>query len=259
MATTDLSNVLIESLETHIAQELSSLILDSYRCISVKINYNHGEFDPSNVEMPDEWHCVKYYFKDVGLDIVYSTCGVHLKGDAGRPHIHYHLIVKAYPSQKTFVSNQSEFRRRWRDKESNEGFSFPNTSIRFPDKENPVWQHLSYPLKEGIPIKKGIKGINLEQYNFLKSYGMTRYQVSLGDRARNDASVQRKKVTRDSLFKVCHDGAINFNTYREMTAWLDINYINKLEFDEYPDPKNYKTNCQQIAVKLGKLKYSEIV
>ena len=41
--------------------------------------------------------------------------------------------------------------------------------------------------------------------------------------------------------------------------WLDDNYISTLTLEEYPDPRNYKINCQKIAVSLGKLKYSAIV
>lgn len=260
MATTDYLNANVEVDEETIASQISQLIEDEHRCISVKINYCASDmFDPNDIKAPDELASVLGYFRYYGLDVVMSTAGVHINGEAKRPHLHYHLIVRSYPTAKTFRTNQSTHRSRWRDQPGNEIHSFANTSITFPEKEEPVWQHLAYPLKEGIPIKKGVKGLTPDQFRFLKTYGENLYQVSLGNNARKDACLQRKKVARDTLRKVCEAGVSNFSNYREMVKWLDDNYIAELEFDDYPDPKNYKTNCQQIAVKLGKLKYSDMV
>lgn len=234
---------------------LSESIKDEYRCISVKINYKPDE-DTS--EEPEEFYSIQSYLTDLKLEIIYSTMGLHLNGENKKPHLHYHLIVKELPSG-TFQSNNSQHRKRWMAKDENQDFSFENTSIRFPKKENPVWQHLAYPLKEGHILKKGIRNLNKEKLEFLLEYGKNLYQVSLGNRARQDACEERKKVSLNTLAKLLGEHKSEFTDYRTMVLWLDINYIEKLPLEEYPDPKNYKTNCQKIAVNLGILKYSNII
>lgn len=240
-----------------IPAQLSETIKEEYRCISVKINYDKDEYDASNNKPPNGYYSVEAYFRDYKLDIVYSALGLHLNGENKKPHVHYHLIVKELPSG-TFISNNSQHRKRWNSKEGNEIYSFDNVSIRFPKKENPVWCLLSYPFKEGLPIKVGTKIPQL-YYKFLLEYGKNLYQVSLGNRARNEACDERKKVALLSLAKLCEDHKSEFADYRQMVIWLDTNYIDTLPLEEKPDPRNYKTNCQKIAIHLGKLKYSDIL
>lgn len=240
-----------------LAEELSQTILDEYRCISVKINYAEDEYDANNIMPPDELASVKAYFYHCKLDVVYSTCGIHLQGDNKKPHVHYHLIVKNLPTG-TFQSSNSQHRKRWLAKEDNEVFSFENVSIRFPKKENPVWQHLAYPFKEGLPIVR--YNYNIKKYfEFLMEYAKNLYEVSLGNRARQDACNERKKVSLLSLAQLCQENKNEFNNFKEMMIWLDTSYIATLDLEDYPDPRNYKTNCQKICVQLGKLKYSDII
>lgn len=241
-----------------LADQLSKTILDEYRCISIKINFAPGEYDASsNSNIPEELYSVQGYLRDSGVDIIYSSCGLHLNGENKRPHIHYHIIAKSLPTG-TFQSNNSQHRKRWLAKEGNEYSTFEHTSIRFPKKENPVWCHLAYPYKENLPIKRGEK--NIAKYRqFLIGYAVNLYQISLGNRAKQDASDERKKVALLSLAKLLEDNKSEFTNYREMVIWLDTNYISKLSLEEMPDPKNYKTNCQKICVYLGKLKYSDIL
>jgi len=247
----------INALTDPLADQLSESILDEYRCISVKINYAKDEFVADNIQPPEELYSVQMYLKDSGVETVYSTCGLHLNGENKKPHIHYHIIAKSLPTG-TFQSNNSQHRKRWLAKEGNEINSFDNTSIRFPKKENPVWCHLAYPYKENHPLIRGEKEIK-KYKQFLIGYAVNLYQISLGNRAKQEACDERKKVALLSLAKLLEDNKSEFTTYREMVIWLDNNYISKLTLEEYPDPKNYKTNCQKIAVYLGKLKYSDIL
>lgn len=243
-----------------LAEELSQNILDEYRCISCKINFAEDE---DIDEHPHGLFALVYYFMDLKLDVVYSTAGLHLQGENKRPHVHYHLIVRNMPGG-TFVSCNSTHRKRWLSKDDNDSWSFDNVSIRFPKKENPVWQHLAYPLKEGKLIKKKIYKFelykNVEKFMpFLTTYAQNLYEVSLGNRARQEACTDRKKHQLNLLYNLCKEHKDKFHSYSEMVIWLDDNYIKKLELDEFPDPRNYKTNCQKICISLGKLKYSDIV
>lgn len=236
--------------------ELTNSITAEYECISIKINYLDDEYDASdNQSPPDNFYAVQAYLNELKIDILYSSCGLHLNGKNKIPHIHYALICKNIP-KGTFVTANSTHRKRWLAK--NEDFNFEGVSFSFPKKENPVWQILSYPLKEGHAIPKGIL-MATKYLDFVTAYGKNLYQVSLGNHARQDACEERKKVALLSLAKLCEDNKSEFSSYREMVIWLDTNYIDKLSLEEKPDPRNYKTNCQKICVHLGKLKYSDIV
>jgi len=240
-----------------LADELSKSILDDYRCISVKINYAKDEFVADDVQCPDELFTVMSYFRDSGLEIIYSTCGLHVNGENKKPHVHFHCIVKSLIAG-TFQSNNSQHRKRWLAKEGNEIHSFENTSIRFPKKENPVWCHLAYPYKENQPLIKGEK--NIKKYKqFLIGYAVNLYQVSLGNRAKQDASEQRKKEARLALGLLCEEHKSEFTSYREMTKWLDVNYIKHLSLEDIPKRSNYQDNCQAVAIKLGILLFSDII
>lgn len=246
----------IQEVQLSLAEELSQSITEECRCISVKINFAKDEYE-DETSIPSEFFSVKSYFADCKLDILYTTCGLHLLGENKKPHIHYHVITRSMPSG-TFMSSNSQHRKRWQAKEGNEIFTFENVSIRFPKKESPVWQHLAYPFKEGLPIPKG-NNIPKKYLEFLIEYAKNLYQVSLGNRARQDACEERKKTNLLSLAKLCEEHKSEFNNFREMMIWLDTNYIDTLSLEDLPDPRNYKTNCQKIGVFLKKLKYSDIL
>lgn len=240
-----------------IPQELSDSILEEYTIISVKINYAPDEYiEDSNDEPPEQFGSVTAYFKDLKLNIIYSACGLHLNGKSKRPHIHYVCVVKDCPAG-TFRSAQSTHRNRWLLKSDNElYYTMSDVSISFPKKENPVWQCLSYPFKEGYPIKKGLK-MSQEYYDFLLPYGKNLYQVSLGNRQRNDAHEERKKEQLLDLGKLCLDNRGQFNDFRSMTVWLEDAYIKKLPLEKKPSFVNYKANCQKVGNELGLFRYCD--
>ena len=239
-----------------IPQQLTDSIFEEYRVISVKLNYKKDEYDAETMSVPDEFNSVVAYLRDSKLDIVYSTAGLHLNGENKNPHVHYHLIVKSLPAG-TFQSNSSLHRKRWLSKEGNECHSLDDVSIRFPKKEDPVWQALSYPFKEGYVMKIGNKNISQNVLDFLVTYGKNLYQVSLGNRARGDASEERKKQALLSLAKICEEHKSEFSTYKEMCIWLEDNYLSTLSLEEKPDFSNYNKNCQKIGNHLKLFRYCD--
>lgn len=246
--------------EVNYSEELSSLILEDYTCISCKINYavNEDTEDP-----PEQLFSLLSYLLDLKLDVVFSTCGKHLNGKNKRPHVHWHLIVKDKLTG-TFVTHNSTHRSRWMAKQDNVEFKMDNVSISFPKKKSPVWQHLAYPYKEGHVVNSpGRKlNFNVKKYQqFLTEYAVSLYQVSLGNRARDEACAERKKQALLDLEDLCKNNQSEFSNYVEMVRWLDTAYIQTLDFykGEYPSTNNYKINCQQVAVKLGLIKYSDII
>jgi len=179
------------------------------------------------------------------------------------------LIVEKF-NIKSMNSNKSQHRKRWSDRN---GFSndkiFKDVSFVLHEKidcNNPKYYTLSYPLKENISLWYNDpsyylfnkKPMTEKQLNFLKSVGSEIYNLQVGMHLRREKCEERKKQSLTDLFDLCVKNKIEFNNYREMLNWLDVNYISTLELHDYPDPKNYKTNCQKIAVKLGFMRYSEL-
>lgn len=243
----------------NLAQELTDTITDEHSVICIKVNLKNA-VEPSHGDNLDPLFAFRAYLIANKVQIVYATLGLHALGENGRAHFHWHIIVANIPGG-TFLSNNSLHRKRWLAKDNNhQQYSFGDGSIRFPSKEDPVWQCLAYPWKEGNDIIHGAFHIIPERYcGFLKKYGTDLYQVALGKRARQDACDERKKNALIQLHDLCKQNADQFADYRQMCVWLDQNYILTLSVEEYPDPRNYKTNCQKIAINLGKLKYSDII
>lgn len=238
---------------------LSQQIESTFRIVEVKINYTKEECE-AGIELspPESIYAVISYFDDLKLDIVFATAGIHVNGKSQKPHLHWHLIVRSLPTG-TFQTENSKHRKRWLAKEGNEDFSFEGVTFRFPKKmEDPVWQVLSYPYKEGLVCDhKPLQIIPKEFQKFLIDYAQEVYQVSLGLRARNDASEARRQKALNDLGKLCDDNKHMFTTYREMVKWLEINYLKMLPLEEKPTLANYKVNCQKIGNKLGIFDYCD--
>lgn len=243
-----------------LGKELSELILDTDRPLLVKYNYPEGAFDiEDKLAMPDAFYCIHNFLRDSGVKIKFSTCGLHLEGENGRPHLHYHMICSELPSG-TFQSNQSLHRKRWLAKADNSNETLDGVSISMPKKTDPAWQTLAYPWKEGNVIKDKSVNKGLNKYaKFLYEYATNLYQQKLAQNARNDACVERKKNKLLNLGKLCEDNKNEFNSYSGMLKWLDKNYIAELPLEEKPCYNKYKTDTFSIAVHLGYASYSQMI
>lgn len=247
--------------EDNLPLVFNDAIPDDSMVINVKYNLEEGQ-DVDDINYYD----IKKYVLDLGCDILFSTAGLHLKGENKKPHIHYSFITTSFQPP----SNPSQHRKRWA-KKVDADLQFLETSWKFHHKidlSKPKYNVLAYPLKEGNMIKvhnwKDLyiyEGVSMTKENikFLLDYGKTLYDTSLAMRLRQDKCEERKKNALNDLAKLCKDNIDEFGNYNEMVIWLDINYISTLSLEEYPDPRNYKINCQKIAVSLGKLKYSQII
>ena len=248
----------LKSMPEMLEEELSEM---PYMVICVKLNTSDMELFP--------FFDLNKYLTDNEIVIKYSSYGQHLQGENKRPHVHLNMIVEPFNFKK-ITQNASQHRKRWYDKnvESEIDAQFLNLTFKFHDhleKNKPKYSTLSYPLKEGLGIfgkhftKYAYKNVNKEMYNFLLSVGTDIYNKEVGLHLRQEKCEERKQCALQDLFKMCTDNKSNFRSYKEMALWLDTNYIDKLDINEYPDPKNYKTNLQKIAVKLKLMKYSDMV
>lgn len=248
-----------------IAQDFEDSVLDDSMVINVKINFDVTEEAPIEEVLQElPFVDVKRYIEDLGCKILFSSAGYHLKGERKQPHLHYNFITSSFK----VPSNPSQHRQRWFNKTDLGNPGFLKCSFKFHlaiDKKSPKYSVLSYPLKEGHIIKDNRiyvfdgKPMTKAQKTFLVETGRAIYEKEVGLKLRQDKCEERKKVALNDLHKLCSDNRDQFGDFREMVKWLDNNYIAKLTIEEYPDPKNYKVNCQKIAVNLGKLKYSDIL
>lgn len=252
----------IEEIES-IGERLSRLIDETTTVMNFKIDIDEDDAilykrNQSYTNF-DGLHIIRLYLSSLKVDIIYSSCGVHFKGENKRPHIHWHFILKNIPSG-TFKTCNSTHRKRWLDAQATKGFhwNFDNISVKFPKKEKPVWQTLAYPFKEGHAVK-GFSQLSLEEFEFLMTYGKNLYEVSLANRERQDASEDRRRVALNSLAQLCRNNKDKFSTFEQMVYWLDDNFMALLPLDEKPDGRQYTSNCHRIGNELGLFKYSSLV
>lgn len=256
---------LIEKFE----KELSAF---PYASISVKYNLQNYDASSSMEHILQEFplDTCNQYFRDSGVELKYSSMGLHLQGEKKRPHIHYHCIVLISPKDyRSITNNASQHRKRWITKlqKSEEDFeeSFSDLTFQFKqelESGKPKYSTLAYPLKEGNYFynqKFGFKNISKPLFEILLELGTTIYNKELGLHIRQEKCEERKKNALIELQAICEAGKEHFKSLREMVIWLDHNYIDTLSISDYPDPKNYKTNCQKIAVHLKIARYSDFM
>lgn len=241
-----------------IAQVLEEFIPDDATCISVKINV--PDFDPSdNNFTPPSFTDIVRYLKDSSVDILACSSGIHLEGRNDTPHIHYHFVCNHYNEP----TNPSQHRKRWLSKECNSHYNLDNVSFKYQRLEarKPKYQFLAYPLKEGRVLLKRHYLYNgdlmsKDMRDFLLSVGSTIYQQAFALRLRQEKLQYRRQLAFSELCDLV--GEKEFSSFNELCDWFDDNYLYKLNYDELPDPKNYKTNIRKIGIKKRLLRTRDI-
>lgn len=224
-----------------------------FTCISVKINW-------TSETVPDQLYYATEYISDCVDTIFASTAGRHYNGERSEPHIHLHYIVSRYNKP----SNPSQHRARWCSKDADRNLDGCSFMYQHMLSDTPRYEFLSYPLKEGhslddVGLYRWLKGEYMGgiMVQWLKDVGNAIYQKQVALRLRQEKSAERKQNQLLALYEIVKKQSPK--SYKEMVYYLDEVYIPSLELQDYPDPKNYKTNCQKIAVKLKLLKYSELI
>lgn len=244
--------------------ELFNQLADDSKVIKFKLN---------NVDQNDQENFInakRFVQEELKATILYSSIGLHINGKNKIPHLHYHFITAPFKEP----SNVSQKKNRWiqKDRDSN---LLPDVSIQISDidHQSPKYHTLAYPLKEGLypDVEPGLlqKGfydytkknnkMDRQLIEFLRGVGNEIYNKQLASNDRRDKCEERKQNKLLDLFKLVEDNKHEFHTFRQMLQWLDVNYIDKLEIHELPDSRNYKINCEKIAVKLQYVKYSELI
>lgn len=270
--TTELSNHLLEE-ENSLARALQDKIPDDASYITIKINLAKSEYSiEEQIRVLSRTGCngkiayLKDYIRDLGVEILYSSAGLHLKGKAKVPHVHFNVITT--PLEK-IPSNPSQHRTRWLNKNPDARDTlFKDISIQMHhtlDLSRPKYSVLSYPLKEGHVLFEYHKqrtyyvGLGLDDIQMLVATGIAIHEAALAQQLRRDMSEDRRRATLHEMYDVAMEHRNSFTTFREMCLVLDLYFIENLDLEDFPDPVIYKKNCQRIAVKLDLLKYSDLI
>lgn len=243
-------NITLEfSEKVPICQVLEDFIPDDATCISVKLNIPDYDLSDNNYVVP-YWTDIKNYLKDSGVEILCASSGIHINGKKQIPHVHYHIIANHYNEP----SNPSQHRKRWLAKADNKTCSFGDASFKYQtlEQNKPKYQFLSYPLKEGIVLQSRYyiydgKNMTKEMKDFLMSVGKSIYEKNVALHLRQEKCQERKQLAFKELCDLVGDRS--FSSFTDMCDWFDENYLFKLDYDELPDPKNYKTNIKKIGIK----------
>lgn len=250
--------------ETQNYIQLFDQLADDSKVVKLKFN---------NVDQHDHENFIngkRFIEEELRATILYSSIGLHINGKNKVPHLHYHFITAPFKEP----SNISQKKNRWinKDRDSN---ILPDVSIQISDidHQSPKYHTLAYPLKEGLYpdvepnlLHKGFYShlgknnrMDRKLIEFLKGVGNDIYNKQLAANDRKDKCEERKQNKLNDLFKLVDTNKDKFHTYSQMVTWLDENYIDKLELHELPDTRNYKINCEKIAVKLKYIKYSQLI
>ena len=238
-------------------------ILDDDQVVQFKIN----EIDPSGNDTHLLGNIVEYVRRGLNADIKFCSAGVHLEGKNKIPHYHLHIITDRSVKKP---QNPSDHRKRFiakMHKLGDEEYSMGDVSMKWAsvDTQAPKYNILAYPLKEGREVRNEegklkrqyyidmYKPMTNEMLKFLKDIGKAIYEHNKALHFRNDLCEERKKHKLMELYDLVKHQ--HFDNYKDMLIWLEDNYIGKLELDKLPDFRNYKSNCEKVAVKLGILKY----
>lgn len=214
----------------------------------------------------------KAYLENYGYNIIGLSVGYHYEGKNERPHAHSHFICRPSTGSallRISASNESRDRKAWVAKEYKKNekvYCLDDISVKYTvvDPESFHAEMLSYPLKEGH------RHPNPEFYIYqngqmsedmvvaLQRYGQNLYAATKAESERKAAAAEKSRSVREKILMIAELHKHKFRTYRDMVLLLDEKYIGNLEFSEYPRPNDYKVHCQQVAIKLGVMKFSDL-
>lgn len=214
----------------------------------------------------------KAYLENYGYDIIGLSVGYHFDGKNQNPHAHSHFIGRPARDKallRKCATNESRDRKNWVDKEyrkNNKVYCLDDLSVKYEmvDPDSFHADMLAYPLKEGnrhpepafYQYQEGQMSEGM--IVALQAYASNLYIATKAERERKAVAAEKSRTVREKILMVAELHKHKFRTYRDMVLLLDEKYIGNLEFSEYPRPNDYKIHCQQIAIKLGVMKYSDL-
>lgn len=246
------------------------LIKSESQVVNVKWNvpFEVYEAEGTNAqdEMSDRFNYV-YHFLNVRYgEVICSSVGLHEEGENSKPHWHFHFIVSKPFAKRSSQAISNERAKFYLTQDDVVVSKMKECTYKFAplDDTLPLWQTLSYPLKEK---KRSIDpghyiGLTASVVNMLENVGSEIYLARLAHHERVEKSLKRKADDLQELFDYCKTNRSDFpaDSYRGMLEYLDETFIKKQLYEGIhylPDPVNYVKNCKKVGVALGLIKYSD--
>lgn len=191
---------------------------------------------------PQNLAAVQFYIRDAVGRIQASTIGVHVNGRSQVPHWHYHVIVRADGVPKTLLSNASAHRRNWLKKQTFGDFGDVTVRVTHMKSDEPRYQILSYPLKEGLTFSNAHEemfnvfdtiSMTDEMYNMLVGVGRKIYEESLAMQARRDRSEAKVLSVREAV-DACIGNKV-FHSFDDVLDHIVDNYYGNFTVADAPD------------------------
>lgn len=235
-------------------------------CISFKINVT---LDGSGSPITEDYQLARSvvrYMKE-HADIVGHSQGLHTEGRRQIPHIHLHFIINSTVEWCKIMSNRSQHRKRWFDKNELPYPSKKGIMEMRPqelDTTKPKWLFLSYPLKEGKFFKNQLffewekEPMTLQMRTFLLGFGTDLYNQKVARDYNNEKADERKEIKYNEILKVAQ--GFFGGTYREYQVFMEEEYLEPMIDQGFnvPDIDNYKKNIKRAAVQLKFFKSYDI-
>lgn len=234
-------------------------IADTDLCISFKININ-------NMTESDQILTIKKIisYMKANAEVTMYTHGIHTEGKKQIPHIHVHFIVNPTLAWTKAISNASQHRNRWFDKNEFTRVKDYSMKPQEVDSKKPKYNFLAYPMKEGKYFKNkdlfwfDKDPMTPDMKKFLIDYAKTLYDQKVAHDLANDRCEERKEIKYNEILLAAK--GFSGSSYRDFQIYMEERYIDKLlkNGDNIPDIDNYKKNLKRAAVQLKYFKTYEI-
>jgi len=204
--------------------------------------------------------------------VLASSVGLHTRGVNAKPHFHFHFIVARQYAVRTASAVSNEKVRWLRDQSSDTERYMREMTVKFSplDVSMPVWQTLSYPLKERQrgPIEMyimqrdgGDSIMPVEIIDLLESVGGQLFDVALALQERKQKTEIKKADDLQELYDWAVKNRSSFKTFREMQEYFeDVFLFKKIQADgvhALPEVNNYNRNLKKVGRALGIFRYCD--
>lgn len=226
---------------------------------------------------------VRTYHIEYGYDIIAQSVGIHTQGINERPHLHIHMVgvpKRDKALERISSSNpsrdRSAFLKKYEKKQKTDT-SLPNIflediEVKYEkvDVDSYHADILAYPVKEWTPLKpecvlpienykNEYEQMEISTQNALLQYASALWEKSKAEVERKRRAKLKTQGVRENILMIANLHKPKFGKdYKKYLQVLDEYYISNLEFEDYPRPNDYKVYCQQVAIKIGILKYSDL-
>lgn len=237
-------------------KHMNAVIPDDAICVGVLIKCEVKDEEPENFLDEIGFITIRdFLLNTYKCRIIGATCGIHLQGRSQKRHIHYNLIMTNFKPP----TNNSKNKKIYMTAEGLDDFCECGYKVSFKFEkiklDAPKYQHLTYPLKEGLEVDRPLvniwQGVKMkkEMLDFLKSVGQAIFEKEKALNERRDKHDAKIKNQLYDLYLYAKEK--KYNSYPEFVKDVDDVYLRKIPFGERPNSRNLVEHIRQVAYELG--------